>query len=160
VAPAGYAATSRPAPRGGAGHALVRGLLVLVCAAGVVASLVAYRSERRLDEVKHLALTTISRGQTPAERERARTKALSLLPSARLLNPDSEVDVQKALFLERDPSRSTALLRKLTRTEPENIFLWFLLTRKEQREGHLPAARRAYARARSLDPRLPPPRKP
>jgi hypothetical protein len=132
----------------------IRVVLVLLCAAGAVAALVAYRSERRLTEIRQLGLVTVERRDSPAERERARRHALDLLASARLLNPDSEVDVQRALFLE--PRRGTAILDELTDREPDNIYLWFVRLRKEEREGDVAAARLSYAHARALDPRLPP----
>jgi hypothetical protein len=133
---------------------LIRVVLVLLCVAGAVAALVAYRSERRLTEIRQLGLVTVEQSDSPTERERARRRGLDLLPSARLLNPDSEVDVQRALYLE--PQRGTELLEKLTDREPDNIYLWFIRVRKEEREGNVAAARRSYAHARALDPRLPP----
>jgi len=133
----------------------VRALIVVLCAAGMVAAAVAYRSERRLDEVKRLALVTVRAGADDAERDEARRRALDLVPGAKRLNPDSAVDVQVALFLEPDNRAAGRMLERLTRREPENIFLWLLLTRKRQREGDLAAARRSYARASELDSRLP-----
>jgi hypothetical protein len=62
------------------------------------------------------------------------------------------------VFLERDEASRAALLRRLTDREPENVFLWFVTLRNAERAGRPAAARRAYARARALDPRLPPPR--
>jgi tetratricopeptide (TPR) repeat protein len=140
----------------------VRMLAVLVCAAGAAAALVAYRSERRLDEIKRLALASIyyqrsAHGDDPRS-ERPRREALRLVPSARLLNPDTDIDVQVGLFLETDRRRAHAALERAIHREPENVFLWLALTRRQQREGNLAAAGRSYERARALDPRLPPPR--
>jgi predicted Zn-dependent protease len=149
---------SRPASPGPAARGAVRAVIVVLCVAGAVAALVAHRSERRLNEIRKLGLTTVERRVSPAERERARLDALDLVPSARLLNPDSDVDVQMAVFLERNEARREARLRELTEREPENIFLWFVRLRNAERLGQPDAAQRAYARARALDPRLPPPR--
>jgi predicted Zn-dependent protease len=132
---------------------MLRLLLVVACVAGAVASGVAYRSEKRLDEVKRLALVTVSKAD-PATRERARVKALGLVSSAKLLNPGSEADAQVAVFLRHDTRGSEQLLERLTRDEPENIFLWLLLTEKREREGRIAAARHSYARVLELDPRL------
>jgi hypothetical protein len=158
VAAAGHRASPGRLGRPPGGHVLVRALLVAICAAGAFAALVAHRSERRLAEIKQLSLTTVARKASPAERERARRHAVDLVPGARLLNPDSEIDVQRVVFLERDEASRTALLRRLTDREPENVFLWFVTLRNAERAGRPAAARRAYARARALDPRLPPPR--
>ena len=132
---------------------MLRLLLVVACAAGAVASAVAYRSETRLDEVKRLALVSVSKAD-PATRERARVEALDLVSSAKLLNPGSEADAQVAVFLRKDKRSAEQLLVRLTREEPENIFLWLLLTQKREREGRIAAARRSYARVLELDPRL------
>ena len=148
---------SRPASPGPAVRNGVRALIVVLCAAGAVAALVAHRSERRLNEIRKLGLTTVEKRVSPAEREDARRRALDLLPSARLLNPDSDVDVQEMVFLERNEARRAARLRELTDREPENIYLWFVRLRNAERAGQPAAARRAYARARALDPGLPPP---
>jgi hypothetical protein len=154
VAAAGHAAR-RTAP---ARQKALRAAVAAFCAAGAFAALVAYRSEARLDEIKELGLETVEPGATSAEKQAARERGLDLVPSARLLNPDSEVDVQRAVYLERDERRRTALLHELTDREPENIYVWFVRLRTEEREGDLDAARRSYERARELDPRLPPAR--
>jgi predicted Zn-dependent protease len=132
---------------------MLRLLLVVACAAGAVASAVAYRSETRLDEVKRLALVSVSKAD-PATRERARVEALDLVSSAQLLNPGSEADAQVAVFLRKDKRSAEQLLVRLTQEEPENIFLWLLLTQKREGEGRIAAARRSYARVLKLDPRL------
>jgi len=149
---------SRPASPGPGVRAGVRALIVVLCLAGAVAALVAHRSERRLNEIRELGLTTVERRVSAAEREQARLDALDLVSSARLLNPDSDVDVQMAVFLDRDEAQRAARLREITEREPENVFLWFVRLRNAERTGDAAAAQRAYARARALDPRLPPPR--
>ena len=83
----------------------LRALTALLCLAGAFAALLAYRSERRADEVVRLALVSASDGSTTdpdSEPERARRKALGLVSSARVLNPDTNIDVQIGTFLERD----------------------------------------------------------
>jgi hypothetical protein len=139
----------------------LRALTALVCLAGAFAALLAYRSERRADEVVRLALVSASDGSATdpdSEPERARRKALGLVSSARVLNPDTNIDVQIGTFLERDRRDAEAVLRRATETEPENVFLWLALSQREEGDGRLAAARRAYARARALDSRLPAPR--
>lgn len=140
---------------------LLRALTALLCLAGACAALLAYRSERRADEVVRLALVSVSDRSAKgadSEPERARRDALGLVSSARLLNPDTNIDVQVGTFLERDPRRAEAVLRRATEKEPENVFLWLALSQREERDGRLAAARRAYARAGALDSRLPAPR--
>lgn len=132
-----------------------RTLVAALCLAGALAAGIAYRSDHREAEIKRLALVTVSKAD-PATRERARVEALELADSAKVLNPGSEVDVQTAVFLMRDRRRSAELLAELTEREPENLFLWLLLTQKRQREGDQAGARRSYARALQLDPRLEP----
>ncbi len=137
----------------------LRLLAVGLCVVGALMALVAYRSERRADEVVRLALLTARTSTAdPAASERHRRRALDLLRTARLLNPDTNLDVQKGLFLEPDQRRALAVLRDAANDEPENVFLWLTLSKAQERDGHLPAARAAYARARALDPRLAAPR--
>ncbi len=139
----------------------MRWVAVALCAVAAATALVAYRSERRADEVVRLSLVAVSGGlaHVPASApSEARTKALDLLPSARLLNPDTNLDVQEGAFLERNPRRGEAILEHATSEEPENVFLWLARSQLEERDGDLAAARRSYARARALDPRLPAPR--
>jgi Flp pilus assembly protein TadD len=77
---------------------------------------------------------------------------------ARMLNPDTDIDVQVGLFLEPNRGRAEAILKQAVRREPENVFLWLALSKKQEREGRLAAARHSYTRARALDPLLPAPR--
>jgi hypothetical protein len=139
-----------------------RVLAVALCALGAFTALVAYRSERRTDEVVRLALASVSGKNSTrppgSPQERARRKALGLVSSARLLNPDTNIDVQVGAFLETDSRRGEAILRRANDKEPENVFLWLALSQRQERDGHLAAARRSYARARALDPHLPAPR--
>jgi hypothetical protein len=140
----------------------LRLLAVALCTAGALAAVVAYRSERRTDEVVRLTLASVS-GKNSARpsdspQEKSRRKALDLVSSARLLNPDTNIDVQVGAFLEPDPRRGEAILRRATDKEPENVFLWLALSKRQERDGRLAPARRSYARARALDSRLPAPR--
>jgi hypothetical protein len=140
----------------------VRVLAVALCGAGALAALVAYRSERRVERITELGLTALgSEGSTGAavvRGQRARSEGLGLVSGARLLNPDSDIDVQVGLFLEPNRRRAESILKEAVRREPENIFLWLALSKRQQREGRLAAAGRSYARARTLDPLLPAPR--
>jgi hypothetical protein len=140
----------------------VRVLAVALCGAGALAALVAYRSERRVERITELGLAALgSEGSTGAavlRGKRARSEGLGLVSGARLLNPDSDIDVQVGLFLEPNRRRAESILKQAIRREPENIFLWLALSKRQQREGRLGAAGRSYARARALDPLLPAPR--
>lgn len=130
--------------------ALTRLSVVLLCAAGALASLVAYRSERRLEE----ALTAGYLGEA-GHLSDAQTKVARLLDEARPLNPDSEIDVSRALFLRKLRPQAEAILRTAIRREPDNVRLWLALTQVRVRDGRHGAARRSYERARELDPQLP-----
>lgn len=132
----------------------VRVLGVVLCMAGVAAALIAYRSERRGDELVRLTLTALTYEADDPRAVRARRDALRVLDSAQVLNPDSDLEVQRALFLEPDRTEAEALMGKLTRREPENVFLWLSLSKLREARDDAAGARRAYARAAELDPRL------
>ena len=149
--------------RGGAPlRTAFRVVAAVLCAAGMVTALIAYRSERRLDEFKSLARSSFSLGSgIPTDQgrpTRVQREALRVLPSARPLNPDTELEVHRALFLEPDDRKAEAVLRSALRREPENVRLWLALSNTQVRGDRLASARRSYARARELNPRLPRPR--
>jgi predicted Zn-dependent protease len=134
----------------------LRAIGVAICVVGAGASLLAYRSERRFDQLQRSTFTAIGTDPRQDPRaESARQRALGLISSARLLNPDSRIDVQQALFLELETPAAEAVLRKATRREPENVYLWISWAKRRESAGDLAGARRAYARAVVLDPRLP-----
>jgi Flp pilus assembly protein TadD len=73
---------------------------------------------------------------------------------ARLLNPETAPDTGIA-FAEMALGRfgvARAELRRAIRREPRDYRLWTALSIVESRAGRLPAARRAYAEARRLNP--------
>jgi predicted Zn-dependent protease len=136
-----------------------RGLLLALCVAGTATALTAYRSERRADEVTHLARQTIPlKRSDPARFEELRRRALALVDGARRLNPDTRIDIQIGLLLEPDKQRAESVLENAVQREPENLSLWLVLSQKQAADGNTAAARSSYAHARTLDPRLPRPR--
>jgi Flp pilus assembly protein TadD len=132
----------------------LRALGVLVCLAAAAAALLAYRSERRVDELEQLGFVTLGFEPDDPRASRARRDARDVADSARLLNPDTGIEVQLALFLEPDQREAEALMQKATSSEPENVFLWISLAKMRESDGDLAGARRAFARAVELDPRL------
>ena len=116
------------------------------CAAGVVASLITYRSEDRLQE----SFRSVVEGRPAAE-------TVELLETSRALNPDSRRETGGAGFLLRngDPARAEEWLRRVVRSEPENAGVWLTLARFQVARGQRAAARASYERARELDPHLP-----
>ena len=137
-----------PAAHNGAvvARALARVGVAGACAAGIVASLITYRSEARLQESFRSAVA----GRPPAE-------IVDLLDSSRPLNPDSARETGGAAFLLRhgQPQRAEQWLRRALRSEPENARVWLTLARLQVARGQDAAAHRSYERARQLDSQLP-----
>ena len=116
--------------------------VALLCAAGIVASLVARDSRATREQAFQTYVET---------RDVPRT--LQLLDDARPLNPDFGLDVGEARLKAAD---GVAILERALRREPENAELWVELSRKQQAVGDRAGARRSWARARELAPLLPP----
>jgi Flp pilus assembly protein TadD len=126
---------------------VVRAALVLLCAAGIVASLIAYRSQERMDE----GFARVAVGK-------ADERAAGLLESSRTLNADPRVDIGLArIAYEQDRDWRPYLERALDR-EPESAGLYALRAEYLAADGEHAEARRAYIRAGELDPLRYPPR--
>jgi hypothetical protein len=125
---------------------VLRCLAAGVCVAGVVASLITYRSETRLED-GFLSLVV----------HEPRADALELLDGSAALNPDARRSLGRAILLER-AGRGTEAVEELSeaaRREPENASVWLTWSRIEIGQGDRDAASRLYARARELDSQLP-----
>jgi predicted Zn-dependent protease len=120
----------------------VRLVVAVLCAAGIVASLVARDSRVTREQAFKSYVET---------RDVPRT--LQLLDDARPLNPDFGLDVGEARL---KAAEGVAILEGALRREPENAELWVELSRKQQAVGDRAGARRSWARARELAPLLPP----
>jgi O-Antigen ligase len=84
--------------------------------------------------------------------------ALTAARSAQNAQPDAASPrVQEALLLESagDLPAATAAARAATEREQTNWRNWLVLSRLEAKQGHAAAAVRAYAKAKSLNPRSP-----
>lgn len=84
--------------------------------------------------------------------------ALSAARSAQNAQPDAASPrIQEALLLEAagELPSAAAAARAATEREETNWRNWLVLSRLEARQGHAKAAVRAYARAKSLNPRSP-----
>lgn len=120
----------------------------MLCAAGVVAGVVTFRNERRVEDAFSAAID--GRPLTEVERD---------LEGSRPLNPGAARELTMArLHHERgDSARAEELLREATDIEPENIRIWYFGTRLALARGDRAEAERRWARARELDPTLPAP---
>jgi predicted Zn-dependent protease len=121
---------------------VVLAVLALAAGAWLVVQERAARAEQAL-----IMLAFESREPPPvAESER-------LLARARRLNPDRRPDLFEGVILARQgrPDAAIAVIRGVTRAEPENLEAWALLVSAAERVD--PAlARAARARARELAP--------
>jgi Tfp pilus assembly protein PilF len=126
---------------------VVRAALVLLCAAGIVASLVTYRSQKRMDE-----------GFSRVVVGNADERAADLLESSRALNPDVRVDIGLARIAFEQGRDWRPHIEPAIGREPENAGLRAAHAEYLAIEGEAAAARRAYARASELDPFRYPPR--
>jgi predicted Zn-dependent protease len=125
---------------------LIRAALVAVCAAGVVAGVVTFRSEGKVEDAFSATL-----GRRPAaEIERH-------FEDSRPLNPGAarELSLAQLEFAKGDPARAEELLAEARDLEPKNIRVWYIGTRLALARGDRPEASRRWARARELDPQLP-----
>jgi Flp pilus assembly protein TadD len=113
---------------------------------GVVAGIVTFRSERRVER----AFDAIADGRPPGE-------AIDLFESSRALNPGAGRELAEAgLYLRSGrPGRAEERLREAADLEPESAQVWVVSTRVALALGRPDEARRRWARARRLDPRLP-----
>jgi predicted Zn-dependent protease len=120
--------------------------VAVLAAAGVVAGVVTFRSEEKVED----AFAAAIEGRPVAEVE-------ELFDDSRPLNPGAarELAMARANFEAGRPDRAEELLGEAADAEPENVRVWFLRTRLALRRGHPAEARRHWARARALDPQLP-----
>jgi predicted Zn-dependent protease len=125
---------------------LVRAGVAGLCVAGVVASAITYRSQHRLDQAF---------GSVVAGKPKAAT--VELAKGSQLLHPDTKADVAKAVFalFHHDRVHAVAYAEDATRREPENAGTWLALARIQVGVGKRADARASYARAKTLDSRLP-----
>ncbi|MEA2419186.1 MAG: hypothetical protein QOE60_1392 [Thermoleophilaceae bacterium] len=127
-------------------NALVRTVLVAVALCAAAWLVLGYRAVQ-LEQNAQETVTAIQHGKvTPA---RAR-QALDDLDSARFLNADPAPDLIEGnlrLFYSGH-AQASAIARKVTAKEPENVSGWFLAYLSETG----PARREAVRRIRHLDP--------
>ena len=125
----------------------LRALIVLVCAAGVIGSLIVHRSDERIRQGFNEMVIGGSADSTLRKLEDADSR----------LNPDSRRDLGIAGVLVRRGrgAEAEAVLREALRREPENALLWVGLARVQVTAGKPAAAERSYDRARSLNTQIP-----
>jgi predicted Zn-dependent protease len=126
---------------------VVRLVLAVACVAAAVACAIAYASVRRVD---HTAYGFASSGDF--------TRVLrDLRDSDSLLNPSNYRDQGIAITLLHmgRPAAAERTAARTARAEPENAFVWVVLTRIRVARERLAPARASWARARRLDPHLP-----
>lgn len=126
---------------------MVRAALVLLCAAGIVASLIAYRSQERMDD----GFKRVVEGKLDA-------RTAELLEGARALNPDVRVEVGLAAIARKDGRDWRPHLDRALEREPESAALHAQRAEYLAGDGEHAEARRAYIRAGELDPTRYPPR--
>jgi cytochrome c-type biogenesis protein CcmH/NrfG len=125
----------------------LRGALALVCVAAAVASVITYASVKRVD---HAAYGFVASGDFPRVLR-------DLRASDSALNPSNYRDQGIAITLLHMGRRAAAerAMARAADAEPQNAFLWVVLTRIRVTRGRLAAARASWAHVRRLDPHLP-----
>ena len=127
-------------------RSLIRAGVAALCAAGVVAGVVTFRSEKKVEEAFSDAI-----------QDRPLTEIERSFEDSRPLNPGAarELAMARANFEHGNPRRAEELLAEAEELEPENVRVWHFgarlaLARNDRRE-----AERRWARAREIDPQLP-----
>jgi hypothetical protein len=120
---------------------LVRAALVLLCAAGIVASLISYRSQKRMDEGLERVLAGTLDSRTH-----------DLLESSEALNPDVRRDLLLAQIAQREGRDWEPLMRDALEAEPENVSVFRTYAFLLEQDGRAEEAGRLQERARELDP--------
>ena len=117
-----------------------------MCAAGVVAGVVTFRSEEKVED----AFSAAIQNKPLPEIERR-------FDDSRPLNPGAarELALARLSYLRDEPEKAERLLAEAADLEPENIRVWHLGTRIALGRGDRTAAERRWSRARELDPQLP-----
>lgn len=120
--------------------------MVALSVAGVVAGLVTYRSEQKVEDAFDAAIA----GRPVGDVER-------LFDDSRPLNPGAARELALASANQRAGrlDRAERLLGEAAGSEPENVRVWYLRTRLALTRRDRAAARRHWSRARALDPLLP-----
>lgn len=116
--------------------------MVLLCAAGIVASVIA-RDSRELQG-------TVFRDFV---KDHDSPRALHRLDGAKRLNPDSSIAIAQSRFAQG--KRDVQILQRAVGREPENAVLWVRLAQHQVTHGDKAGGQRSYTRARQLDPQLP-----
>jgi predicted Zn-dependent protease len=121
---------------------LIRGAVVLLCAAGIVTSLIA-RDSRRTQATAFLDYF----------HDRDAARAFARLDDAKRLNPDSSIAIAQARLAKG--SGYVAILQQAVDREPQNAILWVRLAQHQANRGDKLGAQQSYQRATQLDPELP-----
>ena len=127
---------------------LVRAVVALLSAAGVVAGVVTARNERRTDRAFQAAVD-----------RRPVAEVESRFESSRALNPGAarELTMARANFEAGRPARADRLMARAAELEPESTRVWFFRTRLALALDRGAEAASHWRRARELDPQLPEP---
>jgi Flp pilus assembly protein TadD len=125
---------------------LVRAGIAALCVAGVLAGAVTYRSEKAADDARAAYLES-----------RPRQDVVDRYEDSRPLNPDVEREVGQATALLElgEGARAEELIRDAARREPDNARIWAFWATLALALDKPADARRHWARARALNPRLP-----
>jgi predicted Zn-dependent protease len=121
---------------------LIRGAVVLLCAAGIVTSVIA-RDSRVLQSNVFFAFV----------KDHDSARALHRLDDAKRLNPDSSIAIAQSRFAQG--KGDLQILQRAVDREPESAILWVRLAQHQANHGDKLAAQQSYARARQLDHQLP-----
>jgi Flp pilus assembly protein TadD len=129
-------------------RSLVRLGLAALCAAGVAAGVVTYRSEKAAEDARTAYLSS-----------RPSQGLVDRFEDARPLNPDVETDVGEAtaLLALRRPRRAEDVIRRAAAREPDNARIWAYWATLALSLGKRGEAQQHWNRARELNPRLPVP---
>jgi Flp pilus assembly protein TadD len=127
-------------------RSLIRAGVAALCAAGVVAGVVTFRSEKKVED----AFSGAIESRPLAEVERR-------FEDSRPLNPGAarELALARLHYEHGDPARAEELLAEAGELEPDNVRIWHFGARLALARDDRPEARRRWARARELDPQLP-----
>lgn len=120
--------------------------MAALSAAGVVAGVVTFRSEEKVEDAFSAAIE-----QRPVE------EVDRLFEDSRPLNPGAarELAMARTNYERGRPGRAEELLDEAAELEPKNLRVWHLRARLARARGDEAGARRHWARARALDPQLP-----
>jgi Flp pilus assembly protein TadD len=159
----GSARSSPPATHNGAVplRILVRAALAAVCAAGCTVCVLTYASRTQLKDAFAAYIAQVSR-QPRAGGETARRPfeitVRKLRDSDSALNPNvlRETGIAISLLHLGRAAESERTMVRAARREPNNVNAWATLAQVQVARNRLAQARRSYARARELDPHLPP----